>query len=293
MNSLRKYRPLAFFLSAWMAVTPLNGIAEDIDIFVGTTAGGSSGNPNVLIVLDNTSNWARQSQQWPGGEQQGQSEADAIKTVIATLDDRINVGLMEFVTSGNANNNGGFVRYAIRPMNASNKSTLSTTLTTIYNDINSPDEKRNSNTPYGNLTADIYNYFAGANQSQGGAGTLASIADPAGYTSNYGTFKSPLSCATDCAKNFVIFISNPNASGPASDDTTNTAALLAAGGNATQLGLPNFSSTTTLQPTSLGNTYQCYGSLGACNTALATSSSVDYSALGCSAYSGGCACNTS
>lgn len=293
MNPTHNYRALAFFLSTWMVITPMRSIAEDIDIFVGSNAGGSSGNPNVLIVLDNTSNWARQSQQWPGGEQQGQSEADAIKTVIATLDDKINVGLMEFVTSGNANDNGGFVRYAVRPMNTANKTAFSTSLTQIYSDINSPDEKRNSNTPYGNLAADAYNYFAGTNQSQGGAGTLASIADSDGYTNNYGTFKSPLSCATDCAKNFIIFISNPNASGPASDDTTNTAALSAVGGNTSQLGLPNFSSTTVQQPSSLGNTNQCYGSQSACNTALATSSSVDYSTLGCSAYSGGCVCDTS
>lgn len=293
MNSLRQCRALALLLSLWMLFLPLRGVAEDIDIFVGNNSTGSSGNPNVLIILDNTSNWARQNQQWPGGEQQGQSEAAAIKSVIAGLDGKINVGLMEFVTSGNANDNGGFVRYAIRPMDATNKAAFSTQLDTIYSSINSPDEKRNSNTPYGNLMADAYNYFAGGNQSQSGAGTLGTIADSAGYASNYGTFKSPLSCATDCAKNFIIFIGNPNASGPASDDAANTTLLTAAGGNASQLGLPNFTATTTVTPTDLGTSYQCYGSQSACSTALASSDGSDFNALGCSSYSGGCSCGTS
>lgn len=292
MNALRKLKLLACLMSFWIAVYPLRGAAEDIDIFVGSSA-GTADNPNVLIVLDNTSNWARQSQRWPESEQQGQSEVDAIKTVINTLNDQINVGLMEFVTGSGANNNGGFIRYAIRPMSTSNKSSLSTTLTTIYNNINDPSEKRNSNTPYGNLIYDAYNYFAGANQSQSGAATLSTLADSDGYTTTYSRFKSPLSCGTSCAKNFIIFITNPNASGPSNDDSTNTAALAAAGGNTSQLGLPNFTTSTTTQSTSLGNSTQCYSSLSACNTALANTSGTDYTSLNCSNYSAGCACGSS
>jgi hypothetical protein len=97
MSFVRFSKPLAFFLSFWMTCYPLLGLAEDISIFVGSSA-GVSGNPNLLIVLDNTSNWARQSQQWPGGLQQGQSEARAIQTALAGLGTNINVGLMEFVT---------------------------------------------------------------------------------------------------------------------------------------------------------------------------------------------------
>ena len=111
----------------WIAVacaslffTTFQATPEDIDIF-SVDDSSTVNNPNVLIVLDNTSNWSRQSQQWPGGEQQGQSEVDAIKRVMNELDATINVGLMEFVTGGNANDDGGFVRYHIRPMNASNK----------------------------------------------------------------------------------------------------------------------------------------------------------------------------
>ena len=44
-----------------------------------------------------TSNWARQNQKWPGGITQGQSEANAIKRVVAELNDTVTLGLMEFV----------------------------------------------------------------------------------------------------------------------------------------------------------------------------------------------------
>lgn len=294
MNSFRQNRALAVFLSVWMTLLPLRSLAEDIDIFVGNTS-SSTGNPNVLIVLDNTSNWARQSQQWPGGEQQGQSEVDAIKTVINTLDASINVGLMEFVTGGTANDNGGFIRYAVRPMDSTNKSTLSSILTNIYTSAASPVEKRNSNTPYGNLIADAYNYFAGGNQSQGGAGTLATLADGDGYTSHYNTFKSPISCATDCAKNFIIFITNPDASGPSADSAANTAALAAAGGNSQQLGLPNFTTTTTPTSTALGNSNSCYSSASTCTSAGSsayTGTSFAASCADTSIYPNGCACGT-
>ena len=77
---LHRVRSQAFLLGlpALLSIcTPAFGI--DTDIFtINSTNGGPP--PNVLIVLDNTSNWARQSQHWPGGTQQGQSEVNAIKT---------------------------------------------------------------------------------------------------------------------------------------------------------------------------------------------------------------------
>src|SRR5437764_5695547 len=106
------------------ACAPLRAGADDIDIFTGTS-GGNAVHPRILIVLDNTSNWSRQSQQWPDGSSQGQSEANAIKAVIQGLDDSIEVGLMEFVTGGTANDEGGFIRSAIRPMDATNKDLFS------------------------------------------------------------------------------------------------------------------------------------------------------------------------
>ena len=60
---------------------PAGTFAEDIDIFTGLS-GSSAGKPNILFVLDNTSNWARASQKWPGGLNQGQAEVRAIKSLV-------------------------------------------------------------------------------------------------------------------------------------------------------------------------------------------------------------------
>ncbi len=153
---------LAAALCAGLGSIPLIAGADDIDIFTGASA-GSGGNPRILIVLDNTSNWARHSQQWPGGLQQGQSEANAIKTVLSSLNSNVSLGLFEFVTGGNANDDGGMISYAIRPMDTTNKANFSTRLTTIYNNITDPNEKKNQGTPYGDLMYDVYTYFPGSN----------------------------------------------------------------------------------------------------------------------------------
>ncbi|WP_151638702.1 pilus assembly protein [Noviherbaspirillum aerium] len=240
--------------------------AEDIDIFVG---GGSAGfgKPNILIVLDNTANWSRQSQQWPGGSTQGQSEVNAIKRMIQGLDTSVNVGLMEFVTGGTANDNGGFMRFNISPMSSENKLSFGQKLSTIYNNITSPDEKRNSNTPYGNLMYDVFNYYAGANSYSPSGVLPAPIADPNGYATPYSRFKSPLSLSNSCGNNYVIFIGNPNHNGPASDSSANTTALGNLGGDTTQLKLPQVTTQTTTSDVVLGNTAQCYSDRASAETA--------------------------
>lgn len=275
MNPLYKARRIvASVMAAWMTLQPLAVLAEDIDIYATTL--GSAGAPNILLVLDNTSNWSRQSQQWPGGETQGQSEVDAIKTLINKIDfstNPMNIGLMEFVTDGTANDNGGYVRSAIKSMGiAENKASLTGKLTTIYGNIETPSEKRNSGEAYGNLVYDIYNYFKGANQSQGGSGTPAALADAAGYASTYAQFKSPLACDNACAKNYVVFISNPNAQGPVADDAPktpgNTDSLKAQNGDAKQILLPLFEEkAVTYSAANIGSTAGCYASTDAVKSA--------------------------
>lgn len=279
MKCLSKSTTLKLVLCAWAALTPMLTSAEDIDIFTGASAGTAAA-PNVLIVLDNTSNWARQSQQWPGGAQQGQSEANAIKTVLNALGaagTNINIGLMEFATTGSANIDGGFIRSAVRQMNATNVGSFSTKLTTIYNNITSPAEKLASGMPYGDLMYDVYNYYAGAAVSNDGQNATQGLnppnldTDSNGYTTNYSQFKSPVSADKSCARNFIIFIGNPNAQGPVNDTAANTAALLAAGGDSSytaQLPLPLFTTTTINAATlTLGTTTGCYASQAAAQSA--------------------------
>ena len=286
-------RALGLGFAGALLAASLPAGADDIDIFTGASA-GTGVNPRILIVLDNTSNWARQNQKWPGGATQGQAEANAIKRVLNEVDGSVSLGLMEFVTGGNANQDGGFVRYAIRPMDAANKTAFSTQLTTIYNNINSPDEKRNSNTPYGNLLYDVYNYLAGA-RSYSPTAVVSSKADSGGYTANYTDFRSPLSADNACGKTFIIFIGNPNASGPTSDSSANTALLNALNDNRnasgallpiTQLGLPNFSSQSVSTSTTVGTTAACYANATAAAAGLSSFTAT------CSGYTDGCKVGT-
>jgi hypothetical protein len=280
---------IALALCASLGATPIMAAADDIDIFTGASA-GTNVNPRILIVLDNTSNWSRQSQKWPGGLTQGQSEAHAIQTVLQDLTGSVSLGLMEFVTGGNANDDGGFIRSTVRPMNTANKAAFNTQLDTIYGNITSPDEKRNSNTPYGNLMYDAYNYFAGE-LSLNPSATLASKADTAGYTSAYTRFASPLTADNTCGRSFVIFIGNPNQSGPTSDSAANSAALAALTNNRSssgavlpvgQLGLPNFTSQSVVTDTTVGTTAACYA------TPTAAAAGLTPFATDCANYTDGC-----
>jgi Tfp pilus tip-associated adhesin PilY1 len=251
---------LAAWLSGYLACAPVVAAAEDIDIFTGAS-GGTSVNPRVLIVIDNTSNWAAQKQQWPGGLQQGQSEVRSIKNLVATLDGSISMGLMEYVTGGNANDDGGFIRSAIRPLDTTAKANFSAQLDTIFNNITSPAEKKNSNLPYGNLMLDVYNYYAGG-ASVSPSAVDSAKADADGYSTQFSTFRSPLGADNNCGKNFVIFIGNTPSSGPTSDtkkDTTNTAKLNElAGTTVRQLGLPDFAGQNTQVSTNVATTAACY-----------------------------------
>lgn len=227
--------------------------AEDIDIFTGTTRVNTS-LPNVIFVLDNTSNWSRQSQKWPGGLDQGQSEVRAIKTALASQVGKLNVGIVEYVTGGSsADTDAGYVRYNLQELTVASKAALDNTLDTIFNDINSPSEKRSSSNPYGDLPWDFYNYLSGSSHSNNGTGTPAALADAAAYTTTFSRFHSPLGAADVCADTYMIFIGN-NANGNiTSDDATNSNALKAlytaagapvpdalAGDNGTPLAMPEF-----------------------------------------------------
>lgn len=279
----------ALLLCAAAAMFPLQTAAEDIDIFTGA-GGGTGADPKILIILDNTSNWSRQNQQWPGGLTQGQSEARAINTVLGAIGSDAHLGLMEFVTGGNATDTGGFIRFAIKRMTNANKTALSTQLTTIYNNINSPDEKRNANTEYGNLMRDAYNYFSGGSSVSPDA-VPADKADPDGYTTNYTRFRSPLSDDNACGRNFIIFIGNPNSNGPAADRAANSSALTGLGGSVSpQIQVPGFTSAVDTIATNLGYSSQCFAGANACTSSAPTSDFADTCAAGAGYDS--CSCSS-
>jgi len=268
-SSSRRSAPFALLLCLAAALLPSLAVADDTDIFAGSS-GGSAGNPNVLVIIDNTSNWSAQSQHWPGGVTQGQAELLAMKTVIGNLggspsvDAAVNVGLMLFTDSGSGRP-GGYVRYATRPMTVANKLAFQNLMQHIYDNFSDPSEKVASSSDYGTPLFDAFKYFGGftspAHANDGTAGTpqdathfgpivfdqrqstYTANADVAGYTSGaLTTFRSPIG-DTSCSKNFIIFIGN------GFPDADNYAWLTGVGGDPAEIAVPNFvttSSTVTL-----------------------------------------------
>ena len=191
--------------------------------------------PNVIFVLDNTSNWSRQAQQWPGGVYQGQSEVRAIKETLAPFAGRLNVGLVEYITGGaSADRNAAYVRYDLQLYEdetdgGGSKAQFDAIMDKIFADLEDPEEKRDASNPYGDLTWDIYNYLSGSNHSNAGAGTPGTLADENAYTTPYSVFESPIVDASGaCAGTYLIFIGNNVLGTVPPDDAANTAALKAA-----------------------------------------------------------------
>src|SRR5207248_11402661 len=97
--------------------------AEDVDIF--TASPGTVAKPNVLIFLDNSSNWSATlgANSCNTGNMAASTkfaaELCALKLVLQNIpDNSVRLGLMMIAESGN---NGAYIRFAMRDMNANNK----------------------------------------------------------------------------------------------------------------------------------------------------------------------------
>jgi type IV pilus assembly protein PilY1 len=149
--------------------------AEDTDIFT-PRADFTPGIPTIIFVLDNTSNWSRNSQ-WPSGTQ-GVAEMNAISSVVGTLTKPVNVGIMEFTTKTNTSNNsgpdGGYVRFAARSM-VNSDGTLTTAnanlrslASAMVSNINSSVEKvSDTQGIFANAMYEAWLYITGANSWAG------------------------------------------------------------------------------------------------------------------------------
>ena len=222
MTLSKKIKTLA---SAISLVFPVSlAMAEDIDLYQGGP--DVTGNkPNVLIILDNSANWSSAKQGWPG-DKQGDAELTAISNVLNTLGSDVRVGLMMFTKGGGSEIDGGYVRYAIRDMDPTNKTALREIIHNIRDvaQITNPEQKVND-AVYSNAFREAYQYFSGATRYSAAdpkrdyanngsstaspftAGNLANNAFSDAATARY---NGPLSAAAsaNCAKNFIIFIGN-------------------------------------------------------------------------------------
>ena len=296
-------------------LTSSHGLAEDIDLFASglSSEAASDSLPNVIFVLDNSSNWSRASQQWPGDDKQGQSEVQAIKNTLAALPDDVdlNVALIEFATLGtSASRDGGYVRFDLQSYK-SNSDDFEDVLDTIYGNITGNEESRDQNRTYGHLIHDVYNYLSGSAVNFGGASTPTALVDQEAYSTEYTVFESPLEAGDVCADTYIIFISNPQSSGLREDDNENSDALTAlyaelgqtppgalVGAGSGGLDMPEYEDTQVNSGSSnnisLGYSAQCYLGASACDTGILANSdeSADIQA-NCTDGADGCFCGTS
>lgn len=235
--------------TALLALGLVGPRAEDIDLFTASSSDPS----NVLIILDNSSNWSAANQGWPDDEgpppgvdcgndcnKQGYYELKAIRKVINNLPTdnygtvAMNIGLMLFNNS-NASRDGAYVRYHVRRMTAFNRNALLAKLDEIIRNFNT--ETASSSVQYAAALFDAFKYFGGHTNPD--SNTNDPPANP-GYSgipvfgtrywgSNDADGTKPDRYAYDedhvnynpirksnCGKNFIVFVGNGF---PAKDNT--------------------------------------------------------------------------
>lgn len=216
-------------------------MAEDVDLFIGSPPSATD-IPNVLFVLDNTANW-------------NTAFTNEIAALISTVNalpvgtgdvPKFRLGLMLFneTGGGNSGNDGAYVRAAIRNLNTANK----TKYVNLISSLDKVSDKSNGG-KVGKAMEEAYLYFAGGIPHAGNnknktdytgntSGTASSQAIYAlsgnALTSKASTtYVSPV--VANCAKNFIIYISNGAAQDNSSDILQATTALSNLGGNTTTI----------------------------------------------------------
>ena len=232
---------IAPFLALHLLAAPSH--SEDIDLFVGAQA-TSQDLPNVLFVIDNTANW-------------NQAFANEMSALSNTFDSlplnadgsaKFNVGIMLATETGSPNNNvkGGYVRAAIRPMTAANRSLYAA----LIRSFDKLSDKGNGG--YSALTmAEAHLYFSSgaayagnskiktdySGNTNGSLQTRAVHALAGNALASFGANNYSAPFAGGCAKNFIIYISNGPNQQNSSTDTLANSMLTTAGGTTTQIAL--------------------------------------------------------
>jgi type IV pilus assembly protein PilY1 len=162
---------LRFLLGLILLAQVQSVLAEDIDLFVGRSTAETEA-PNVLIVLDNTANW--------GPETKFQEQKAALQATLDSLVEenlKVNIGLMMYTESGggtpssatssasNDGPDGGYVRAAIRALNADTLPAFTKLLTGDPDDSDSNGldrlEDSSNSGKSGKTMAEAYLYFLG------------------------------------------------------------------------------------------------------------------------------------
>ena len=212
---IRSWLAACLLFASVPAMAAFDPVNDDTDIFLANPT-ISAQRPNVLIILDNTANW----------NSAFANEKSALVTVVNSLSDMYNVGLMMFPETGGGNDNidGGYMKFGVRQMTSANKTALST----MVGNLHITNDKGNNATTslamyeayrYFGGKASIASYgkvktdFAGNTTGNPLAASLAGNALPASPTSS-SLYNSP--AVAGCQKSFIIYISN----GPAQENAS-------------------------------------------------------------------------
>lgn len=216
--------------------------AEDIDIFTG--GAGQEGNPNILIIVDSSSNWG---ETFADGSKKFDAEVAAIDAVMVKLGtyvngdsskgkygEKLNIGLMMFAESGD---NGAYVRYAIRTMNDNNRAAFKGLVDNWVMNGSGTDNS-GSNQPYGKVMFEAFKYFGGhtspAHSNDNTAGSPADnqhfgpIAFAGGKSNDAGSYRRDYrtnnSAGNRAARNYYADQAAYDAAGTAAfaDEASNT-----------------------------------------------------------------------
>lgn len=218
------------------AVAAFDPVNDDTDIFLANPAYTST-RPNILIFVDNSANWGSTS----GGTTKYAAVKAALNAVITNIvTDAYNVGLGLFVETGTGNNNvdGAYVRFGVRQMSgtAADATTNKGKLLKVINDLGITADRGNG-AKYSIAFSEVFKYFAGLT-ARSGYGKVKADAGGTVYTStgreSLASSPLPLSALPSsslasaysspivdgCQKNFIIFISNGEASDATADINT-------------------------------------------------------------------------
>jgi type IV pilus assembly protein PilY1 len=218
---------LMLLMAAVFALPAQAQYTSDIDIY---SASSSGEQPNILFILDNTANWSSAFQ----------NEVGALIKVFAALPaDRFRVGLMMFTETGgeDAGNAGGYMRAAIRTLDADYKSRLGSMLSSL--DVNN--DKSNGGKA-GITMAEAYYYLAGkAPYSGNNKAKTDYTGNTFGTVASKGVYDLPGNALTaksaspyqapginSCERTYVIYISNGAVQDNNSDTSTASQLLTAA-----------------------------------------------------------------
>ncbi|MES2016712.1 MAG: pilus assembly protein PilY [Pseudomonadota bacterium] len=227
-------------LATALAGAQLSASAADLDVFSGGPGANGAELPNVLFVIDNTANW----------NVSFASEMAALKATLSNMpENKFNVGIMlgTETGSGNGGMQGGYVRAAIRPMNAANKAKY----VALINGLDVLMDKSMGGTSSLQV-AEAWAYFSGGRVYSG------NLKNKADYTGNYAGVATDVAVhalpgnalanragtqyvappGTSCAKNYIIYISNGANQANSSNNSLSNQMLAAAGGTAATVPIP-------------------------------------------------------